>query len=321
MGNNHSPCTINVPTAAVTVTTNSASVKSEMNAWLSCLLGIAIGVGGSYVWRLHRGPDPELVAARERIAALTRDRANETEELTQAKNQLALLGISNQNLSERLRESAARVAPAATAIAPTPAAEFPPMPDMRIFRERQLKDESARLKRRLQLTELQAQQLDRIVADGLRDHEKEPIFELATSPWFRKEMERLLTPEQKANFDALEQKDTRARAELSARFELSQVEQAVDISEAQRQAILQKLTERALAAHASDASDPTAPSEPGPDPDPLSRMQAHLDQQLAAVEGILTAPQLEEYRRQLSAKMESMTAVVKASGARMALPQ
>ncbi|HMA94618.1 MAG TPA: hypothetical protein VKP30_18130, partial [Polyangiaceae bacterium] len=82
-----------------------------MNAGLSCLLGVVMGAGGLYAWQRHGGPDPELVSAKQRIAALTSERADRAAELAQAKDQLALLGMSNQNLTQKLNDTAAQVAP------------------------------------------------------------------------------------------------------------------------------------------------------------------------------------------------------------------
>ncbi|MGE5786740.1 MAG: hypothetical protein ACM3ZE_19255, partial [Myxococcales bacterium] len=152
-----------------------------MNAGLSCLLGVVMGAGGLYAWQRHGGPDPELVSAKQRIAALTSERADRAAELAQAKDQLALLGMSNQNLTQKLNDTAAQVAPAVS-IAPAPL-QAPPLmpPEMRAFHEHRLRDEAARLKRRLQLSEAQAQQLDRLLTDALKTSENgPPIFELAT---------------------------------------------------------------------------------------------------------------------------------------------
>ncbi|HEY5958912.1 MAG TPA: hypothetical protein VIV60_20275, partial [Polyangiaceae bacterium] len=189
----------------------------------------------------------------------------------------------------------------------------------RAFRERRFKDEAERLKRRLLLTVEQSRKLDRILEVRLKAPEEPSDFNLAFAPWLKDELSALLTPEQKTQYETIQQKEVQAHTDMSARFELNQLEQATELTEAQRQALLPILTEQARTM--LESGPPQPDSEDGPGLDPLAPMRAHIERRLEAVAGVLTAPQLEDYRKHLTVQLEGMAAMMKAQESNSTLPQ
>ncbi len=267
-----------------------------------------MGSGGWWAWQQIRGPGPEVVAARRELTELSKACAEAEERATQARQRLLGLEAAHAELIRRVEPSSALAAPAAaTGPEPWDAGPSWPAPDersARLFHASRLREQADRWKRRLQLTMAQAQVVEQALAQDLKAIETLSPRELGNATTFLREMERVLTPEQRAKYDEVQQKEKRESRELHARFELSQVERAVELSEAQRQAILQKvLTDNPMDLAMRDAS--------ADDQDPLALSRRLMDRRVEALEGILTPTQLEEYRDQLSAQMEQMEVFTK----------
>jgi hypothetical protein len=300
----------------------AASFPPVMTGWMGCLLGIVIGCGGCLVWQRYEQPDSELVAARQQIVTLTRERAEAARKCVEVKDHLAALAVTSRDLNRRLGGlPPPSVPPLSSGSGPSTELIHPPALDQtmtRAFRERQLREETERLTRRLLLTATQSQQLERVLADSLETAGDTPFFGLAGAPWFKDALEKLLTPEQKANYETLLKHDEQSQAEMSARFELHQLERAVELTDAQRQALLPILMDRARTVIGSGS---LAAEEDGIAPDPLAHMQARIDRSIEAVAGILTASQLEGYRKHLMTQLEGAAAMLKAQRHDVAPPQ
>jgi hypothetical protein len=269
-----------------------------MKGWLFFFFGLAVGGGGFFAWHFYRGPDGELVAARKQVAVLTQQRVDAVEKIDQARKREIELRVINQDIVRRLDKTKAcalsAVSPAGTS--PESLSRIEGSRESEIIRW-QLKDAAEHTKRRLQLTEAQVEQLDQVLGD--LDSAQVPLADLAIT--FEKRLQELLTAGQKAKYDTIRQKNQQLQADFAARAELNEIEHFLDITKTQREEILRNL---------ADSDRPVQFAE-APELDDQAQAELQIERRLEAVDGILTEPQIEEYRRYLATQIEGFAAFLK----------
>lgn len=112
---------------------------------------------------------------------------------------------------------------------------------------------------------------------------------------FEAELLQVLTPEQKAAYDHIQNREAQARQELRVNVELSRVQSMFDLSDAQKDQIFQKFA--ALETAPATGQSSTSPM------DANTAAQARLEQnqkRVDALKGILTPEQLKEYADSLT---------------------
>src|SRR6185295_11395323 len=107
-----------------------------------------------------------------------------------------------------------------------------------------------------------------------------------------KEIQALLSPEQRAAYKEYKQEDTAANARLIANSEMLQMQNALGLTQEQQDKVFPILYEQSLKKVNPNPTDYNPNNT-----DPTSIVQKQFDEKLKALESVLSPEQLESYRR------------------------
>ena len=287
---------------------------------------VAVGAAVLCVWQQHRIAQsrgelerqrseaaqlPELRAELARLRQVAMDQAELARlRQQQSADQLELLRLRAKAASGRraeleatdlraqLERQAAEGSGASNGIA-GPMAEL-----MQGGFEQMTQRRLARMQERLNLSPAQTEAIQQIlsrraqgiaeatrgVLSGKLDHEKLAALRQGRGDP-ESEIRTLLSPEQQADYAALQEEEKLNSARLSANSELLQMQHTLGLTENQTEGVFAVLYDQALQQHHAEATEP----EPK---DPTEAQERVLNRKLEALEGVLTPTQLAGYRQQ-----------------------
>jgi hypothetical protein len=170
----------------------------------------------------------------------------------------------------------------------------------------------SRMKAKLNLTPDQEERIKEILArqseQGLQMAQKmfgakngapadQPTPQNSGNP--EKEIQDLLTPEQKTAYKEYKKEESSAKARVIANSELLQMQNTVGLSQEQQDKVFPILYEATLKQTDPDRQNPVMKSG-----DPAAIIQSAFDDKLKAMEGVLTPEQLENYRKAQEAQLK-----------------
>ena len=174
---------------------------------------------------------------------------------------------------------------------------------MKAAMEQQMEGKISRMKSRLNLTPEQEKAAREILgrANSRGQEVAEQVLKGGSKPSDvaqnfgnpETELKALLSPEQKAGYEQLQQEEVTNNARLIANSELLQMQQSLNLDQAQQDKVFAVLFEQ--------SRSQLAGAQPGASPDaaanPLKSLDDVMQHKLEALKGVLTDEQMESYRK------------------------
>jgi len=211
--------------------------------------------------------------------------------ITQTEQEQNLLAVQERasNLEEANRELAFKLQSTPTEdTAKTLENRMDPLPDPTEQRRQALAQiqqrNLARWSKSLNLRPDQLTRLNQILQNQLLNPQADNAKNFSE---LQNELLKLLTPEQRADYDRIQARETQARTELRVNVQLSRVQSMFDLSEPQKDQIFQRFT----------AIEQT---NPGTTASSQEQRQQQAQRRATALEGILKPEQIKDYQEALS---------------------
>lgn len=200
------------------------------------------------------------------------------------KIRLEALEKANRQMSERLHSSTD--IQVEEKVLPEPIAEQPQrdrQAEMKAFAERALQRSLERWQGKLKLRPDQVARLNQLLQARMQNAQGGRL----SPSELEQELLQVLTAEQKAEYDRIQNREAQARLELRTNTGLSQVQSMFDLTDAQKDQVFQKFA----------ALEQSAPSSSSGE---RSSRQEQNQKRVEALKGILTPEQLAEYAESLN---------------------
>jgi len=264
-----------------------------MKPWLpGAAGGLALGVLGTYAY-LSSSYEMELAKLRQEISAARESASQAEQSRTKIQDQLKTVEeLNRQQLAKSLSAPSAGDSQNQDTAQPAQTRNQNPNreADMRAFAERMINRGVDRWTDALKLTPEQVFHLNQLIQAKIQNGQTENPW---SSKYLQNELLEVLTPQQKAEYEHIQNRENQARVELRAQTQLSQVQSMFDLTDTQKDQIFQKFAEmeQTQAQPQSQASVPNTPESR------REMRQAQTQKRIDALQGILTPDQIKQYQK------------------------
>jgi hypothetical protein len=288
-------------------------IRSLLPLLLGTIFGVIVGAGGMLAYQHFAGSGRELMETRGNLAAVTGSAATEKAQVQTLRDQIKTQTEHIEQLQKDKKELAAKLEQASPATKKTSAMSKMIASTMANQREKEL----LALKTRLQLTPEQEALLKKIIeeeaaqtnamTEKMMKGEKVDLSSAKNMKSLEQELEKILTPEQKTEYEALKEEEKKNRMETMATFEMNQVAPMLGLNEEQKDQFF-----NAIYQAEQTLQDPewTKKNRTGDSKDPLSHLKLRQQAKKEAAAKVLTPEQLDTYSKQLQSEYEMQKAMI-----------
>jgi septal ring factor EnvC (AmiA/AmiB activator) len=290
---------------------------------LALLVGLALGAGGVWAYEHFLGDHPVLTQVRTDLQISRQALEQQEKKSTQLQQAVTALKQDHEKLLAQIQATET----------PTPAPTEPPAPSAEQSRmtsimdatmTRMKGDKLLSLKSRLKLRPDQEQRLKIALDEESRQHremaekmmkgEKLDPAALAKANPDRKtvesELQAMLDPEQKKEYEAMKADEKKGRLETSATFEMNKVAPVLGLNDKQKDDFYNAIYHMQEDLQSPEGLKKYETAGAPPSTDPLHYLDLQRKAKKEAVKDLLTPAQLETYTRQLDSEYELQKSMV-----------
>jgi cell division protein FtsB len=283
---------------------------------LALLVGLALGAGGVWAYERFLGDHPALTKVREDLQSSRQTLEQQEKKSGQLQQDVTTLKQENEKLLTQVQqmEAPAPVAPESPAL--TEKSRFASIMEANMVKMQG--DKLLSLKSRLKLRPDQELHLKTILEEESRQHremaekmmkgEKLDPAALAKANPDRKtvesELQAMLDPEQKKEYEAMKADEKKGRLETSATFEMNKVAPVLGLNDKQKDDFYNAIYHVQEDLQSPEGQKKYEAAGAPPSTDPLHYLDLQRKAKKEAVKDLLTPAQLETYTRQLDSEYE-----------------